>query len=145
MPSGGLGTLTQWGSSGSEHAVAFLSTRSSHAEEDCTANERELRGLVYLLDRFRCYLEGSEFEDFTDSQSLRSLFSKPSFNRLKARWPDFLGFFGISELTLVKKSVRVLGAALSCALQTVRRDTTSVNNIKIETSAITLPADLSKN
>eukprot|EP00171_Calliarthron_tuberculosum_P005960 IDg5960t1 len=53
------GTLTQLDESSRERVIAYFSKGLSKAEEDYTANDRELLGLVYFLKRFRCYLEGS--------------------------------------------------------------------------------------
>ncbi len=45
--------------------------------------------------RFRRYLEGSDFEIFTDSQVLKSFFIKAKVSRREARWFETLGNFGI--------------------------------------------------
>lgn len=68
------GTVTQQDDEGHERAIAFFSKRFSEAEENYTANDRELLGLVYFLKRFRCYLEGSEFEVVIDNQVLKHFF-----------------------------------------------------------------------
>lgn len=94
------GTLTQVSETG-EHAIYFLK-RLSPAEENYSANDRELLGLIYFLQRFRCFLEGSSFDVLTDNQVLRSLFCKDTLSRRESRWLDFLGQYGITKLTLVK-------------------------------------------
>lgn len=108
------GTLTQISENG-EHAISYFSKRLSPEEENYSANDRELLGLIYFLKRFRCYLEGSTFEVLTDNQVLRSFFEKPDPIRRDARWLDFLGQFGITKMTLVKGKIHVLGDALSRA------------------------------
>lgn len=107
------GTLTQLDTDGHDRAIAYFSKRLNPAEENYTSNDRELLGLVYFLKRFRCYLERAEFEVITDNQVLRYFFSKPDLTRREARWLEFLSNFGISELTLQKGKVHVLGDALS--------------------------------
>lgn len=102
------GTITQIGSDGAEHAVSYFSKRLSSAEEKCSANDRELLALVYLLYRFTCYVEGCEFEVLADNQVLKLYFSKTNLSRRNARWIEFLGKFGISQLTLLKGRIHVL-------------------------------------
>lgn len=62
------GTLMKTDNEGHERVIAYYSKRLKPAEENYTSNDRELLGLVYFLKRFRCYLEGSSFEVFTDNQ-----------------------------------------------------------------------------
>lgn len=125
------GTLTQLDDAGREHAISYFSKRLSAAEENYTANDRELLGLVYFLQRFRCYLEGTEFEVFTDNQVLRYFFSKPILSRREARWLDVLGQFGITQLTLVKGKVHVLGDVPSRAPQVIS-GCPRMNNLNVE-------------
>lgn len=109
---GSLGQLNEYGD---EVVVAHFFKRLSPAEENYTANDRELSGLIYFLQRFRCYLEGSEFEAFTDNQVLKAFFTKTSMTRREARWLDFLSQFNITAITLRKGRIHVLGDALSRA------------------------------
>lgn len=71
------GTLAQVHSD-REHPVSYLSKRLTPTEENYSANDREVLGLIYFLQRFRCYLEGSSFEVLNDNQILISFFTKPS-------------------------------------------------------------------
>ena len=107
------GTLTQLDDSGNERVIAFFSKKLNPAEQNYTANDRELLGLVYFLMRFRCYLEGSEFEIFTDNQVLKNFFTKPKLSRKEARWLETLGNFGIFPINLKPGKIHVLGDALS--------------------------------
>lgn len=63
------GTLAQIGDTG-EQEILFFSKRLSPEEENYTANDRELLGIIYFLRRFRCYLKGAEFEILTYNQIL---------------------------------------------------------------------------
>ena len=83
------GILTQIDENVVDRAIAYYSKKISNAEQDYTANERELLALVYFLKQFRCYLEGTTFEVFTDNQVLHNFFTKPNLNRREARWLDF--------------------------------------------------------
>lgn len=106
-------TLSQIDVNGHEQAIAYFSKRLSTTKENYSANDLEILGIVYFLQRFRCYLEGSEFEVITDNQVLRYFFSKPSLSRREARWLEFHCQFGISQLTLQKGLINVLGDVLS--------------------------------
>lgn len=109
------GTLTQLDTEGGERVIAYYSRKLSHAEEKCTTNEKELLGLVYCLKRFRCYLEGTTFEIFTDNQILNSFLTKPKLSGKEARWLELFGQFGISKMSLRPGRVHVLGDVLSRA------------------------------
>lgn len=109
------GTLTQLDESGKDRVIAFFSKKLSPAEQNYTANDRELLGLVYFLQRFRCYLEGASFEIFTDNQILKYFFTKPKLSRREARWLEILGNFGIFPINLKPGKIHVLGDTLSRA------------------------------
>ena len=79
------GTLTQLEENGRDRVIAFYSKKLSPTESMYAANDRELFGLISFLNRFRCYLEGTEFEVFTDKQVLKSFFTKPKLSRKESR------------------------------------------------------------
>ena len=108
------GTLTQPFPDG-EHPIAYSSQKLSPAERNYSASDRELLGLVSFLKRFRCYLEGSEFEIFTDNQVLKHFFTKEKLSRREASWLSLFGRFGIFPITLKKGSIHVLGDTSSRA------------------------------
>lgn len=110
------GSLTQYDGAGNERVVSYFLKRRSPAEENYSANDRELLGLVYILKRFRCYVEGSLFEVLTDSQVLKNFFNKATLSRHEAGWLECLDQFGISGIALVKGKVHVLGDVPSKAL-----------------------------
>lgn len=88
----------------------------SPAKENYKASDRELFGMIYFLQRFCCYLEGSEFKILTENQVLKSFFNKAIPSRRKVMRLEFMSQFGINELKLVKRKVHVLGDAQSRAL-----------------------------
>ena len=98
-----------------DRVIAFFSKKLSQAEQNYSANDRELLGLIYFLERFRCYLEGSEFEVISDNQVLKSFFTKPKLSRKEARWLETLGNFGIFPISLKPGKIHVLGDTLSRA------------------------------
>ena len=117
--------MTQLDDDGRDRVIAFFSKKLSLAEQNYTANDRELLGLVYFLQRFRCYLEGTSFEIFTDNQVLKHFFTKPKLSRREARWLETLGNFGIFPITLKPGKIHVLGDTLS------RAPHASMNSVEI--------------
>lgn len=78
-------TLTQLDDERSERDIAYMSRRLTLAEQNYTANERELLGLESALLRFRCYLKGLSFEVITDNQVIEHFLTKENLNRWEAR------------------------------------------------------------
>lgn len=54
--------------------VAFASRKISSAERNYNANNRELLGLIYGLQDFKCNLEGSNYSLFTKNQVVSHFF-----------------------------------------------------------------------
>ena len=106
-------TLTQFDDDGHDRVIAYTSRKLTSAERNNTANERELLALVFSLQRFRCYLEGSTFDAFTDNQVVENFMTKKSLNRREARWLDVLATFNIRKVNLVQGKLHVLGDSLS--------------------------------
>lgn len=67
--------FTRVAQGGTEHVISYFSNLLSLAKENYSAIDIETLGLVYLLQRFRWYLEPSEFEVFTDNQVYSYFFS----------------------------------------------------------------------
>ncbi len=95
--------------------IAFFSKKLSQAEQNYTTNDRELLGIIYFLQRFRCYLERSSFEIFADNLVLKNFHTKPKLSRREARWVETLGNFGIFPISLKPGKIHVLGDTLSRA------------------------------
>lgn len=106
-------TLTQLDDEGRDRVLAYSSKKLTQAEQNYTANERELLALVWALRRFRSYLEGSTFDVLTDNQVVKNFLTKKSLNRREARWLDTLASFNIREITLVRGKIHVLGDSVS--------------------------------
>ena len=109
------GTLTQLNDSGKDRVIAFFSKKLSPVEQKYTTNDRELLGLIYFLQRFRCHSEGSSFDIFTNNQTLKNFFTKTKMNRREKRWLVTLGNFGIFPISLKPGKIRALGDTLSRA------------------------------
>lgn len=125
------GTLTQLDENGRDRVIAFFSKKFSDAEANYTANDRELLGLVRFLERFRCYLEGSTFEIFTDNQVLKHFFTKPKLSRREARWSETHGNFGVFPITLKPGKIHMLGDTLSRAPHASIDDDPVVNDVEV--------------
>lgn len=107
------GTLTQRENDGHERVIAYYSKRLNTAEENYTSNDRELLGLVYFLKRFRCYLEGSNFEVVTDNQVLRHFLTKKHLSCREARWLDLFAEYNLDKIVPVQVKDHILGDAIS--------------------------------
>eukprot|EP00171_Calliarthron_tuberculosum_P001356 IDg1356t1 len=126
------GTLTQLESEGRDRAIAYFSRRLTPAEENYTANDRELLALVYFLKRFRCYLEGASFDIITDNQVLKNFLSKPDLSRLEARWLDLFAHFGISNIMHKAGRFHILGDVLSRAPHAPLPEISNVETLEVQ-------------
>lgn len=59
---------------GDTYGIYYFSKRLSEEEENYSVNDRERLGLVFFLKRFRCYLEGCEFEVTTGNEVFKNFF-----------------------------------------------------------------------
>jgi hypothetical protein len=74
----GLGcALSQVDDEGREHAIAYASRTLSSSERNHSTTEKELNGLLFALEKFKGYIEGSPFRTkaYTDHSSLKWLVS----------------------------------------------------------------------
>lgn len=138
------GALTRKGKEGEQYTISHFSERLSLVEESYFANERELLGMIYFLQRFRCYIEGSELEILTNSQVLRCFFSKTNLRKRKTRRLEFLIQFGITKVTLVKSKVRVLEDSLSRAPQIIETKY-KANSTTLQTLSLSYPERMTTN
>ena len=95
--------------------IEFYPKTLNSAECDHTANDREILRLILFLRRFRYYLEGSEFDRFTDNRVLKSPFNRTKLSSEGARWLETRGNFSIFPVTLKSGKIHVLGDFLSRA------------------------------
>ena len=69
----GLGAVLSQNIDGVERVIAYASRNLTLAELNYTATESECLAVVWSIQKFRCYIEGSHFRVITDHSSLRWL------------------------------------------------------------------------
>ena len=73
-----------------KHPVAFLSRKLTPTERNYPTGDREMLGILYALQQWRCYLEGAEFTVNTDHLNHKWFQSKRDLSRRQARWSLWL-------------------------------------------------------
>jgi hypothetical protein len=72
------------------HPIAYESRKFNAAAYNYDTGEQELLAIVYALQKFRCYIEGTEFRLVSDHEPLTYLDKQPRLSRKQARWYEFL-------------------------------------------------------
>lgn len=111
----GLGcVLSQKDDEGKEHPVAFASRSLTKPERNHATTEKELNALIFALEKFRGYIEGSPFPTtiYTDHSSLKWLVSLKSPTGRLARWAVRLSQFNL-KIEYRRGSDNALADALS--------------------------------
>lgn len=87
--------LSQKGSDGKQHPVAFHSRKMTPTEINYEIYDKELLSIVDCFDRWRHYLEGAthRVEVFTDHQNLAYFTTAKVLNRRQARWSQKLSSY----------------------------------------------------
>jgi len=80
--------LSQKFEDGKIHPVSFISKKLSDAEFNYDVYDKEMLAIVYSLEKWRQFLQGSEFKTtiFSDHQNLSYFTEKVVLNRRQARW-----------------------------------------------------------
>lgn len=81
-----LGAVLVQGEGAEEHPVEYASRLLSKSEQNYSTTEREALAVVWALEKFRGYIEGSHVTLSTDHQPLRWLLSLKSPTGRLARW-----------------------------------------------------------
>lgn len=95
----GLGCcLSQLDNEGAEHPVAFASRTLTRTERNHSTTEKELNALMFALEKFKGYIEGSPFQTkvYTDHSSLKWLASLKSPSGRLSRWALRISQFNFS-------------------------------------------------
>jgi transposase InsO family protein len=70
--------------------IAYESRKFNSAAYNYDTGEQELLAIVYALQKFRCYVEGTDFRLVSDHEPLTYLDKQPRLSRKQARWYEFL-------------------------------------------------------
>lgn len=82
----GLGAVLFQKLNGSEHPIAFASRTLTTAERKYSATERELLGVIFGIEKYRGYIEGTKFTVITDCSSLTWLHRLREPSGRLSRW-----------------------------------------------------------
>ena len=75
--------------------VYYASKTLNEAQRNYTTTEKELLEVVYVLDKFRAYLLGSEVIIFMDHSALKYLLTKKNAKARLIRWVLLLQEFNL--------------------------------------------------
>ncbi len=85
------GELSQIGTDGEPHPIAFYSKKMNSAERNYPVHEQELLAVIQCLREWRHYLEGQpDTQVHTDHRSLEHLFRQKELSRRQARWIELI-------------------------------------------------------
>jgi len=82
--------LSQPGSDGLLHPIAFFSKKYTPAECNYNIYAKELMAVVWAFEEWRAYLVGRPVTVRSDYQNLRYFTTKKLLNQRQARWSEFL-------------------------------------------------------
>lgn len=102
-------TLTQNFNEGHKRIIAYALPKLSPAEQNQTANNRELLGLINSFQQFKCYQERVSYTVFMDDQVVSHLFSDPEISCREDHWIEALVCLIISEISLKPGEINMLG------------------------------------
>ena len=91
-----LGALLCQGEKEEEHPIEYASRLLLPAERNYSTTEHEALAVVWAVQKFRGYIEGSEVIVLTDHQPLKWLFSLKSPTGRLARWALQLQMFNLT-------------------------------------------------
>lgn len=87
----GVGAVLFQEQGGLEHPIAYASRALSSAEQKYAATERELLAMMFAIEKFRGYIEGTEFVVISDCSALQFLTRIQNPSGRLARWAMQLG------------------------------------------------------
>lgn len=112
----GLGGVLTQVINGEEKVICFASRSLSKAERNYSVTERECLAVIFSIEKFRPYVEGSEFTVVTDHHSLLYLFRMKNPTGRLARWILRLQQFSF-EIAHRKGQFHIVPDALSRSTQ----------------------------
>lgn len=111
----GIGSVLCQKVDGHERAIAFLSRKLTDIEKRYSTSERELLSVVYAVEKFRPYVDGTHFTIITDHSALQWLHKMKDPHGRLARWAMKLQQFSFDIIHKPGKSL-VVPDALSRAV-----------------------------
>ena len=105
--------------------VAYASRKLNKAEQGYSTHERELLAILYSLQTWRPYLNGSKFKILTDHHPLKYLDSQRTLSRKQARWVEFMQEFDY-RIDYIKGKLNTVADALSRQYQEVHHTSSNV-------------------
>lgn len=82
----GVGAVLYQEEDGLEHPVAFFSKTLNKCQRKYTTTEKELLAVIYAVEKFRCYIQGTFFKIVTDHSSLLWIQQMKNPSPRIARW-----------------------------------------------------------
>jgi len=80
--------------------VAYLSRKLSPAERNYPTGDREMLGIYYALQQWRCYLEGAKFKVNSDHLNHTWFNKKKDLSRRQAKWSQWIeSYYSGTEIT----------------------------------------------
>ena len=81
-----IGAVLLQGETGEEHPIEYASRLLTSAERNYSTSEREALAVVWAVEKFRGYIEGTHVTILSDHQALRWLMSLKTPTGRLARW-----------------------------------------------------------
>ncbi|KAK9729461.1 RNase H-like domain found in reverse transcriptase [Popillia japonica] len=108
----GVGAVLYQAADGIEHPVAYASKNLNAAQRKYSTTEKELLAVIFAVEKFRSYVEGTRFTVITDHASLVWLHNLSNPTGRLARWGIRLSQFDFA-IQHRKGSLNVVADALS--------------------------------
>jgi RNase H-like domain found in reverse transcriptase len=85
------------------HPVAYISRKLIDVKTRYFTYDKEMLAFGYVLKKWRCYVQGLEFEVYTDHNTLVNLTTQKELKERQARWLDLMVEFRIKIKYQVRK------------------------------------------
>lgn len=122
----GLGAVLFQEIEGFEHPIAYASKTLNKCQRKYSVSEKEMLGLIFGIEQFRGYVEGTKFTVITDHSALIWLHSLSNPTGKLARWALKLSQFDFKVIHR-KGSLNVVADALSRAVPSLENDLNCAN------------------
>jgi hypothetical protein len=107
-----LGAVLMQDQGNGHQPLAFESRKLTPAEVNYPVHDREMLAIVHAFKVWRCYLDNTHVDVFTDHNTLIHFFKQPNLNPRQTRWSAHLAQFDYT-LHYIKGVANVVADALS--------------------------------